>query len=362
MRLCELGRELPARAPQHELAFVVRPSLRDQMEQIVGGSAAVIAPSPTLGRAPTRVAWQLTRLPERARTFAPDVVLSLFNIVAPRWPSPRPRLAVMVSSLAPFSREIRRTFRLRARPREFLLHRLTRAAVENADLVVFQSRFARETVTADCRVGRQLLIPHSPPMVDAARTRPAWADGKPYVAVVANRYPYKRIETVIEALARIEPNGRPRLALAGRRADRRYAARLDRLVDARGLDREVVDLGAVPPDGALGLIAGSAACVACSSFENLSRIPSEAMAAGTPLIACDIPSHREAAGSAAIYYRDGDARALAATIRRVIEDASTRDRLIAAGNARTESTRRMDNVGALLAALEDLAAAPRARN
>jgi len=358
-RVCELGRELPMRAPQHELAFVVRPRLRAQMEEIVAGSAAVISPSPRLGPAPTRVAWQLTRLPERARAFAPDVVLSLFNILAPRWPSPRPRLAVMVSNLAPFSREIRRTFRLRARPRDVLLHRLTRAALGSADLVVFQSRFSRATVTADCAVGRHVVIPHIPPTIDLPPPAPAWSDGAPYVAVVANRYPYKRIETVVEALARIEPDARPRLALVGTRADPRYAGRLDRLVDALGLGHEIVDLGPLPHEDALALMAGAAACIACSRFENLSRIPSEAMALGTPLIASDIPSHREAAGSAALYYRDGDAAALATTMQGVLGDLSTRKRLIAAGNVRTEQARRADPVGALLAALEELSAASR---
>ena len=50
-RLRELARELPARAPQYEVAFVVRPRLRAQIEEIVAGSAEVISPSPVRHRA-----------------------------------------------------------------------------------------------------------------------------------------------------------------------------------------------------------------------------------------------------------------------------------------------------------------------
>jgi glycosyltransferase involved in cell wall biosynthesis len=356
-RLRELARELPLRAPQHEVAFVVRPKLRAQMEKLVGGSAVVISPSPRLGRAPARVVWQLTRLPHRTRLFTPDVVLSPFNIVAPRWPAPRPRLAVMVSNLAPFSGEIRRSSPIHALPREILLRRLTRSAVERADLVLFQSRFGLETVTAECAAARHVVVPHSPPSLDEMPSRRLSPVPAPYVAVVANRYPYKGIETVLEAVARIEAPVRPRLALVGARPDPRYAARLDRLVDLLQLRGHVVDLGPLPHRDALALMADASACIACSRFENLGRIPGEAMALGTALIASDIPSHREAAGSAALYYGSGDAGALASAMRRVLGDAPTRERLIAAGNARTESARRADPMGGMITALEELAAA-----
>jgi glycosyltransferase involved in cell wall biosynthesis len=355
-RLRELVRELAHRASQHEVAFVVRPSLRAEMEEIATGAAAVISPSPHLGAAPARVAWQLTRLPYRARPFAPDVVLSLFNIVAPRWPEPRPRLAVMVSNLAPFSSEIRRASPIRARPREVVLRRLTRSAVERADLVLFQSRFGLETVTAECATARHVVIPHSPPSLDQVRRPRLTPVPAPYVAVVANRYPYKGIETVLEAAARIEARLRPRLALVGARPDRRYAARLDRLVNLLRLREHVVDLGALPHGVTLAVMADASACVACSRFENLSRIPGEAMALGTPLIASDIASHREAAGRAALYYGSGDDGGLATAVRRVLDDGPTRDALIAAGNARTASARRADPVGVMITALEELAA------
>jgi glycosyltransferase involved in cell wall biosynthesis len=353
-RLRELARELPLRAPQHEVAFVVRPKLRAHVEEITGGSAAVICPSPRLGAAPARIAWQLTCLPHRARQFAPDVVLSLFNIVAPWWPAPRPRLAVMVSNLGPFSGAVRPS-PIRGVARQLLLRRLTRSAVERADLVLFQSRFAQETLTAECAAARQVVIPHNPPPLDGAprpRLPPVPA---PYVAVVANRYPYKGIETVFEAMARLDARVRPRLALVGSRPDPRYAARLDRLVDQLVLRDHVVDLGPLPHDDTLSLMAGASACIACSRFENLSRIPGEAMALGTALIASDIPPHREAAGSAALYYPSGDAGALASAMRRVLGDASTRERLTAAGHAQTESARRADPIGGMIAALEELA-------
>jgi glycosyltransferase involved in cell wall biosynthesis len=355
-RLCELARELPLRTPQHQVAFVVRPKLQAEIKAITAGSASVISPRPRVGAAPVRVAWQLTQLPRLTRPFRPDVVFSLFNILAARWPSPRPRLAVMVSHLAPFSEEIRRSFRLRARPRDIALLHLTRSAVENADLAIFQSLYGLETVSAACAVDRHLVIPHRPPVPDEVAPSRALVSGTPYVAIVANRYPYKGIETVVEALARITADVRPRVALVGTRGDPAYAMRIDRLVALLGLGRHVVDLGPLSHKDTLGVIAGATACVACSRFENLSRIPGEAMALGTPLIATDIPPHREAADGAALYYRPGDADELATAMRSVLGSGTTRARLVAAGNARTERARRADPIGEMIAALEELAA------
>lgn len=76
----------------------------------------------------------------------------------------------------------------------------------------------------------------------------------------------------------------------------------------------------------------------------------EAMAAGVPVLASDLPGHREAAGEAARFFRAGDRDALADALAALLGDAPSRDALARAGRAR-----------AALASFDAQAAAYRAR-
>lgn len=57
----------------------------------------------------------------------------------------------------------------------------------------------------------------------------------------------------------------------------------------------------------------------------------EAMASQTPLVASDIPVHREVAGNAALFAAPGDERALADAIERAWCDQDLRAQLVARG-------------------------------
>lgn len=60
----------------------------------------------------------------------------------------------------------------------------------------------------------------------------------------------------------------------------------------------------------------------------------EAMAAGTPVVASDLPGYRLAGGEAARYVPAGDAGVLGEALRQLLDDAAERERLAAAGRER----------------------------
>ena len=68
-----------------------------------------------------------------------------------------------------------------------------------------------------------------------------------------------------------------------------------------------------------------------SLYEGFHLPPLEAMAFGCPVIASDIPVHREILGTAAIYVPPNDSHALANALRRVIANPAERSRLVTAG-------------------------------
>jgi glycosyltransferase involved in cell wall biosynthesis len=72
--------------------------------------------------------------------------------------------------------------------------------------------------------------------------------------------------------------------------------------------------------------------VLASHLEGFGLPPVEALAAGTPVVASDLPVLREVlSGEGALFVAPGDAEALAAALLRLEREPGLRDALVAAG-------------------------------
>jgi len=81
----------------------------------------------------------------------------------------------------------------------------------------------------------------------------------------------------------------------------------------------------------------------------------EAMASGLPIVASDIPVHREICGAAAEYFPVLDAAALAETLRRLMHDAAAREKLADRGRERVKQFLWEDHVARLLELWREMA-------
>jgi glycosyltransferase involved in cell wall biosynthesis len=81
----------------------------------------------------------------------------------------------------------------------------------------------------------------------------------------------------------------------------------------------------------------------------------EAMASGLPIVASDIPVHREICGKAAEYFAVMDAAALADALRRLLRDSAERERMAARGSERVKQFLWEDHVTRLLALCRKMA-------
>jgi glycosyltransferase involved in cell wall biosynthesis len=68
------------------------------------------------------------------------------------------------------------------------------------------------------------------------------------------------------------------------------------------------------------VVAGAAALVVPSWYEGFGLPALEALACGTPVVAADLPAHREVLGDQAELFPPGDPPALAAVLARVLRD------------------------------------------
>ncbi len=145
---------------------------------------------------------------------------------------------------------------------------------------------------------------------------------------------------LMEALARLKQEIAPPpvLVIVGGHSFQDHAPYRDRVLARAadiGLDEgsDVVILGTVPDAELTRWYWAADAFVFPSVKEGFGLVVLEAMAAGLPVIATDIPVFREYLNheEGAVLARAGDAASLAAAMRRVVEDPGLRERLGAAG-------------------------------
>lgn len=123
----------------------------------------------------------------------------------------------------------------------------------------------------------------------------------PYFVIVGTIEPRKNHILLLQLwrwLVERDGDSAPRLVIAGKRGweNAQVFATLDRCPQLRNMVLEVPDLG----DAALAdLMSGAAALLAPSFVEGYGMPVAEAMATGTPVIASDIPSHKEIVGDQA---------------------------------------------------------------
>ena len=179
-----------------------------------------------------------------------------------------------------------------------------------ADAVLVPSAMTREIVAARFGV-RSELVPYC---YDSGRFRPGTTARTlpPVLLTVSRLIPHKNQGAVLRAAATL---GRPvQVRLIGRGPERH---RLEQLAAAMGV-RCTVETSA--DDEAVTRAYHEASVAVCPSrFEGFGLTPVEAVATGVPVVASDIPPHREHVGRAAQLVPLDDDTALAAAIEAALD-------------------------------------------
>jgi glycosyltransferase involved in cell wall biosynthesis len=169
--------------------------------------------------------------------------------------------------------------------------------------------------------------------VPAARAFPGLArEGPPRVVYAGQLYPWKGVDVLLEAMAQV-PDAR--LVILGGLPGEQDLARVRTRIEAGGLAGRTEMRGTLP-QAEVGAELARAAVVAVpflrSAMTERHTSPIkvfEAMAAGRPIVASDLPSTREVLrdGESALLVPPGDAASLAAALRRLLADRALAERL-----------------------------------
>ena len=165
--------------------------------------------------------------------------------------------------------------------------------------------------------------PSLPALASREEARRALAVEGPTFAFAGRLSAQKSLETALEALARV-PEATLVIAGEGDRLDA-LRARASQL----GMNGRVRFIGPQPRERVLELFRAADGALLSSAWENFPHTVVEALATGTPVIATDVGGVREAVadGRNGLLVPPGDVDALAAALRRYLEDAELRARL-----------------------------------
>jgi glycosyltransferase involved in cell wall biosynthesis len=279
-----------------------------------------------------RILWQQACLP---RTLAEDEVDVLFapGYTLPlRWRGPSVLLVHDVIAL---------THPELARPANVWHYglMLPRSA-RRAGRIVVPTTQVRDEVVRVCGVPAERITvvphgiePHFRPVEDAAvlaRVRTRYSLPERFVLSVGNLEPKKNLPCLLEAFALLRREGLPHaLVLAGKEGW--GVSELGATIERLGIADAVCFPGFVADDDLPALYSLAELFVFPSLVEGFGLPPLEAMACGTPAIVADVPPFAETVGDGAVRVDPHRPEAIAAGVRRVLEDDALRQRLREAG-------------------------------
>jgi glycosyltransferase involved in cell wall biosynthesis len=138
-----------------------------------------------------------------------------------------------------------------------------------------------------------------------AAPRPSRPPEPPSLLAIGRLVPHKNVATLIRAAALVP--GRPRVRVLGEGPE---AAALRRLADELGVALELPGRWA-EDEAIVAAYRAASVVVAPSRFEGFGLTPIEGLAMGAPVVASDIPAHREFLDGAARFFPPDDPAALA---------------------------------------------------
>ncbi|HKH08962.1 MAG TPA: glycosyltransferase family 1 protein [Agromyces sp.] len=210
-----------------------------------------------------------------------------------------------------------------------ILRMMIRLAARSARRILTVSRASSDDIVSFLGVPRERIMVTPLAGSAAASAAPGHRLDAQLLAV-GNRMPHKGFETLLEALARIDPEHRPSLVITGSHGD----DPLEPVVERLGLGEHVQLRGWLTRDELDRLYAESTALVFPTRFEGFGLPPLEAMSRGCPVIVSDLPVLHEVAGDAARYVDPADPDAIAQAVRAVLDSTAERERMSRAGLAR----------------------------
>lgn len=229
----------------------------------------------------------------------------------------------------------------------FFLKILIPISLKRADKIIGVSKFTAEEIKKYYKVDANkvawiynavsddfLRQDTSPEKILSTKKKYALPDE--YILYIGTLQPRKNIPVLLEAYAKIKHKIGAKLVIAGGRGHN-FDRRIDTAVAKLNLKNDVFFPGFIDENDKAAIMKGARVFCFPSLYEGFGIPILEAMAVGTPVIASDIPPHREIAGDAVLFFNPERPDELAGQIQKLLSDANLREILAQKGRLQTQN-------------------------
>lgn len=306
---------------------------------------------PRAGRALSVIArfvYEQLLLPIRARRF--DAIYAAADLASPFFSVPT---VIALRNLNIYDHSYYDTARLR------LLEKFVWLGVRRATRMIFPSHAAARAISQCMDLPEEIvrIVPHGiePDAFDQISDR---EDDTPYLFLPAAVERHKNMEVLIDSIPFLSDVEKEFRVVGTTSTDPVYVLELLARAKRLGVEDRFRLLGPVPYEKVARYYRGAIALVFPSKLETFGHPMLEAMLAGTPIIASDIPVFREIGKEAALFFPPDDPIALAARIDELLGDSILRERLVAKGQERASSYSWRKSADALCAVFREILSEP----
>lgn len=362
-----------SRLPDVHTTVAVQPNLRHQFDQLA--NIDVISPPAILGT-PRRFWFEQCKLPTTIRKSGAQVLISAGNFALRN--SPIPQILLSGNSLyisADFYKDLcsRRAYPMLID--NFVKGIFARKSVHWADRTIAPSQAFAQDLSA--WTGKKIMcIYHGfdaatffcseARLPERAHRELKDTDGCLRLLFVSHYNYYRNFETLFRALPLIRKSLRSRklkLLLTCKLQPGINPGTYDphlaqELIDKLGISDSIVQLGAIPYPALHHLYRVCDIYVTAAYAETFAHPLVEAMTSGLPIVASDIPVHREICSEAAVYFPRFSSESLAENVIHLAESRGLADDLRAAGRKRSGTFSWERHVRELLRLASDLIGHP----
>ncbi len=199
----------------------------------------------------------------------------------------------------------------------------------------------------------QAFFRDNSPLPEDLQQKLSSAKGHLKVLFVSHYNYYRNFETLLRAIPAIRQQCSVRVLLTcklqpGANPGTYRTDAAARLVRELGIEKEVLELGAVPYQRLAQVYRQADIYVSPAYAETFAHPLVEAMASGIPIVAADTPVHREICGEAAQYFPTFSPGELAGHVVEVAGASQLRDRMVESGSQRSRDFSWQKHVGEIL--------------
>jgi glycosyltransferase involved in cell wall biosynthesis len=359
-----------ARRVDVETSVLLNPSIREELGRPPNISFVEASGS---SRSLPRFIWEQTALPRLIKQSRAEVLISTGNFAL--WNSPVPQILLSRNSLytsPDFSRDVRKRHDYMMQADTVVKGWFARRSISRADITVAPSEaFARELTEW---TGNRIIALHHGFDRDAftsdgeslpalAKAQLDQAKGALRLLFVSHYNYYRNFETLFRTLPILSDR------LNGKRVELFLTCRLNSnenpgsyraedastLVANLGSTESVIELGTIPYRSLHHLYRACDIYVTPAYAESFAHPLLEAMSSGLPVVASDLPVHREICGDAAVYFSRFSPEALAEQVMQVDDSPELAAKLSVNGLRRAEGFSWGKHVECLLVLARELA-------